>query len=91
MSQKTFKPEDFSPIHHYPKVPDKEGWYISSWTTLKALHNGISDIYYSKASCNFWYWDGRKWCTDDSGKRYSIATIQDRDWFGLKENPNVLL
>lgn len=82
-----FKPEDFSPIHYYPEVPDKEGWYVSTWILLESIHNGTSDIYYDTINYNFWYWNGENWCTSDSGKCYTIANMQDRNWFGLKENP----
>lgn len=80
-----FKPEDFSPIHYYPEVPDKEGWYVSTWAALPVLHTGKIRIRTGKDSLDFWYWTGHKWAAGINAN--PAFSQQDRNWFGLKENP----
>lgn len=88
MSKKTaFKPEDFSPIHLYPEVPTKKGWYVSTWDRLESLHKGTKDIHYNTCSTDFWYWNGKEWCAGSSDIQDSMAVGQDRNWFGLNYEP----
>jgi len=89
MTATIYTPEDFSPIYKYPIMPDKKGWYVSSWNKLqKEFHNGGLVPTYN----NMWYWDGEYWRIDDvTDKEYSITSMQDREWFGLRENPNAPL